>query len=104
MVKNFIKKVSSGVMVLLMMMTLILTNIDLSYASSTDYLVPITSAYTLSTGNTGVYSNINGSYYGSIYGTDSCKITAFYASGWCKVTYPVTGGTKTGYTKTTGSC
>lgn len=36
---------------------------------------------------------------GDIWTSDYCTINAVYADGWCNVTYPVSGGTKTGYTK-----
>ena len=38
---------------------------------------------------------------GSIYTTDRCTINEIYTNGWCKVTYPITGGTKVGYTQIT---
>ena len=36
---------------------------------------------------------------GSIWTTDDCIIHAIYADGWCLVTYPVSGGTRTGYAR-----
>ena len=36
---------------------------------------------------------------GTIFTTDRCTVNEIYTNGWCKVTYPVSGGTKVGYTQ-----
>ncbi len=57
-------------------------------------------AYTISSSDTRVYSNpalTKG--YGWIYGSDEVTIKEIKAS-YCKVTYPIAKGTKTGYIKT----
>ena len=38
---------------------------------------------------------------GTIFTTDRCTVNEIYTNGWCKVTYPITGGTKVGYTQIT---
>lgn len=66
-------------------------------------------SYTIGSGNTTVYSNTRLSKrYGTIYGSDELRVLRV-TDRYCKVTYPVSRGTKTGYiqtrallTKTTG--
>ncbi len=55
--------------------------------------------YTISSGNTPVYSNTGlTSRYGTIYGSDELSILTYEDNRYVKVTYPVSGGrTKTGY-------
>lgn len=36
---------------------------------------------------------------GAIYPTDRCVINEVYTNGWCKVTYPISGGTRVAYTQ-----
>lgn len=57
-------------------------------------------AYTISNGNVYTYTAIDGAYSGYISGSvDLCNIVKVYDSGWCKVSYPTSRGTKTAYTK-----
>lgn len=66
--------------------------------------------YTIGSGNTTVYSNTGlTKKYGTIYGSDQLTVLQV-TDRYCRVTYPVSRGTKTGYistksilTKTTGS-
>jgi hypothetical protein len=59
-----------------------------------------TKGYTIGTANVQVYSNSGlTKKYGAIYSTDEITINAV-SSSYCKVTYPVTRGTKSGYIKT----
>lgn len=61
--------------------------------------VPIT-CYTRSTGRVYTYKSVNGSYSGYIDGgTDQCIILQIYSSGWVRVKYPIYGGYKEAYTK-----
>jgi surface antigen len=56
--------------------------------------------YTISASNTTVYSNTGlSTRYGTIYPTDELTVVTV-TSRYCKVTYPVSGGTKTGYIPT----
>ena len=57
--------------------------------------------YTISSGNTTVYSNTGlTTRYGSIYGSDEVTVLDV-TSRYCRVTYPISGGrTKTGYIPT----
>lgn len=56
--------------------------------------------YTINSGNTTVYSNTGlSSRYGTIYGSDELKVVQV-TDRYCKVTYPVARGTKTGYIAT----
>lgn len=60
-------------------------------------------AYTVNTGKTIVYSDINGSAKtNKIYDTDLCTVEEIYDNGWCFVTFPLDlGGDDTGYVQTT---
>lgn len=59
-----------------------------------------TKCYTIGTSNVQVYSNTGlTTKYGAIYSTDEITVNAV-ASNYCKVTYPVSRGTKTGYIRT----
>lgn len=60
-------------------------------------------AYTVNTGKTIVYSDINGSAKtNKIYDTDLCTVEEIYENGWCFVTFPLDlGGDDTGYVQTT---
>ena len=57
--------------------------------------------YTISSGNTTVYSNTGLSKkYGTIYGSDEVTVLSVTGS-YCRVQYPIGGGrTKTGYIRT----
>lgn len=57
---------------------------------------PIT-CYTTGKGNINTYKAINGAYSGYICSNDKCTILAVYNSGWVKVKYPISKGTKTAY-------
>ena len=72
-----------------------------SYTESKAYPTPL-KAYTLATGKTTVYTDVNGSAKtNKIYDTDLCTISKIYTNGWCKVSFPLdAGGTDTGYVKT----
>ncbi|MDE7424354.1 MAG: RICIN domain-containing protein [Lachnospiraceae bacterium] len=59
---------------------------------------PIT-CYTTGIGNINTYKAINGAYSGYICANDKCTILAVYNSGWVKVRYPISKGTKTAYAK-----
>ncbi|MCL2672634.1 MAG: InlB B-repeat-containing protein [Clostridiales bacterium] len=57
-------------------------------------------SYLLGTANVSSYTSANlSTTAGTIYPTDECTITAVYSNGACKVTYPISGGTKTAYTQ-----
>lgn len=60
-------------------------------------------AYTLNTGKTLVYNDVNGvAKTNKIYDTDLCIIEEIYDNGWCFVTFPLDlGGVDTGYIPTT---
>lgn len=54
--------------------------------------------YPCATANFIVYGSDHATSYGTVFTSDYCTINAVYADGWCQVTYPVSGGTKTAYT------
>ncbi len=56
-------------------------------------------AYPCATANFNAYEADRTTYSGKIYTTDDCTIHAIYADGWCQVTYPVSSGTRIGYTQ-----
>lgn len=53
----------------------------------------------LGNSNVETFTKVNGSHSGWIYPSDVCVIKEIYDSGWVKVEYPVKGGKKTAYTK-----
>lgn len=65
------------------------------------YSTPI-KAYTMGTGKTVVYNNVDGSAKSNkIYDTDLCTISKVYTNGWCYVKFPLdAGGSDEGYVKT----
>ncbi|MDY6060093.1 MAG: hypothetical protein SPI76_07130, partial [Candidatus Fimenecus sp.] len=71
------------------------------YAEDSNYPVPI-KAYTMGTGKTVVYNNVDGSAKSNkIYDTDLCTISKVYTNGWCYVKFPLdAGGSDEGYVKT----
>ena len=81
--------------VLLMLVMSISMLITPAFAASTR------KCYTISTGNTTVYSNTAlTNRYGSIYASDEITVLEV-TSRYCRVTYPISGGrTKTGYIPT----
>lgn len=57
-------------------------------------------AYTISTGHVSVYSSPGGSIESGRYidgATDLCTIEEIYNNGWCRVSYPISSGTRTAY-------
>lgn len=62
---------------------------------------PVTVYTIASSGRVTTYQSVNGAYSGYIdCAADQCQILEIYDSGWCKVRYPVPGGTKDAYTQT----
>lgn len=59
--------------------------------------VPIT-AYLKGYSTVRTYDRVNGKVTGSIFSSDKCSILNVYSSGWCRVRYPVSKGTRTAYT------
>lgn len=59
--------------------------------------VPIT-AYVKGYSSVRTYSSVGGKATGWIYSSDKCTILNVYSSGWCRVKYPVSGGSRVAYT------
>ena len=77
------------------------TDPEPTYKEDTRYPVPF-NAYTLTTGTTyDIYDTIEGTVKtgGYIEGGDRCTINTVYTNGWVNVTYPVSSGTKTVFTR-----
>lgn len=55
--------------------------------------------YPCATATFNAYDSDYSTDIGDIWTSDYCTINAVYADGWCQVTYPVSSGTKTGYTQ-----
>ncbi|MBE6679308.1 MAG: CHAP domain-containing protein [Ruminococcaceae bacterium] len=75
--------------------------VEITYNSSEDinesYPTPF-QCYTLKGTTYEVYSSIGGSKTGGyIASNDVCRVEEIYANGWLKVTYPISGGTRTAY-------
>lgn len=92
----FMKKILKNMLLAFLILTIvcILCPVQPSAASTRK-------CYTISSGNTTVYSNIGlTKRYGTIYGSDEIRVVTV-TSKYTKVTYPVSGGrTKTGYIRT----
>lgn len=106
-----LKQIMKQVVVLTIITTLV---VPLFCTEALAWSAKNTKCYTISSGNTNVYSNsaLTGKKYGTIYGSDEITILASYSNGSYKVRYPIKNGksTKTGYiaknavlSKTTGS-
>ena len=89
------RKVFSKLLSVMLAITLIMGVAHIPvYAAST------TKCYTISSGNTTVYSNTGlTNRYGAIYGSDEVTVLSV-TSRYSRVRYPITGGTKTGYIPT----
>ena len=83
--------------VLVVVSCLPMNTIKVQAATATNR-VPIT-CYTTASGNVNTYKSVNGAYSGYICANDKCTILEVYSSGWVKVKYPVSRGTKTAYAK-----
>lgn len=85
--------------VLVLALCLQVWQIEVTAATTIDR-TPVT-VYALSTKRVYTYKAVKGRYSGYIDGaTDQCKILEIYDNGWCKVSYPVSNGTKEAYTTT----
>lgn len=74
-----------------------LTGTHKAYAATATSKVPIT-AYLKGYSTVRTYNAVNGRVTGSIYSSDRCTILNVYSSGWCRVKYPVSGGSRIAYT------
>lgn len=80
-----------------------LTDMDsgsqIDFRAISDIKLPLLT-YPISTSdNTPTYTEIGGAQTGTIYASDLCTITAVFSSGYCRVNYPISGGTRTQYAK-----
>lgn len=93
--RGFLGMAAATMVSLALALTGVVATPDDAYAASTR------KGYTISAGNTAVYSNTGlTKKYGAIYGTDEVTVITVTGS-YTKVTYPISGGkTKTGYVKT----
>ena len=96
MMKNTMKKVLC--FTLLAILIIANTTTVFTMAATLNSRLPIY-CYTLN-GKVNTYSSVGGNRTGSIYTSDKCTILAVYDSGWIKVKYPVSWGSRTAYAKT----
>lgn len=80
-----------------------LTDMDsgsqIGFRAVSDIKTPL-QTYPISTSdNTPTYTEIEGAQTGTIYASDLCTILDVYSSGYCRVKYPISGGTRTQYAK-----
>lgn len=85
------KRIKTGCMTLLLILSMCTMLVTSAMAATT------TRCYTISSGNTQVYSNTGlTKKYGTIFGSDEVTVLSIHSS-YCKVRYPISRGTKTGY-------
>ena len=95
--KHFIQKKITFAAILLAVLVGGMAGVKKTYAATETSKVPIT-AYLKGYSTVKTYNAVNGRVIGSIYSSDKCTILNVYSSGWCRVRYPISGGTKTAYT------
>lgn len=95
--KHFIQKKITIAAILVMVLIGGMAGAKRTYAATSTSKVPIT-AYLKGYSTVKTYNAVNGRVIGSIYSSDKCTILNVYSSGWCRVRYPISGGTKTAYT------
>lgn len=94
------KQLKKTVSMLMCFLVMFVSSVPIQSAKAATEIryVPIT-CYTMSSGNVNTYKAVNGAYSGYICASDKCTILEVYSSGWVKVRYPTSKGTKIAYTK-----
>lgn len=73
-------------------------NLSVSPDPNVSWPTPFRCYINSATDRASVYQGIDSNPgYGQIFVDDECTVNAVYSNGWANVTYPISGGTKTGY-------